>query len=68
MRNRVKEFLKERGLTAYRFIKDTGIAPTTGYRLAKDSAYMPAITVIGAICDRYEIQPSELIYWTDQED
>lgn len=68
LRNRVKQFLKERGLTAYRFIKDTRIAPTTGYKLAKDANHLPSITVLEAICDRYEVQPTAFIYWTDQED
>jgi DNA-binding Xre family transcriptional regulator len=67
MKNRVKQFLEERQITPYRFIKDTGIAPTTGYRLAKDPDHLPSITVLAAICDRYEVQPSEIVYWTGEE-
>lgn len=67
MRNRVKEFLAERRLSAYQFIKETGIAPATGYKLAKDATHLPSITVLQAICDRYEVQPTAFIYWTSDE-
>ena len=64
MKNRVKEFLEERELSTYQFIKETGIAPTTGYKLAKNANRLSSITVLQSICDRYEVQPSELIFWT----
>jgi DNA-binding Xre family transcriptional regulator len=63
MLNKVKTFLEKRDLSAYQFIKETGIAPTTGYKLAKDPRHLPSITVLSAICDCYEIQPSELLEW-----
>ena len=34
MKNKIKAFLDKNNLTAYRFIKDTGLSETTGYRLA----------------------------------
>lgn len=68
MRNRVKDFLRDRGITAYQFIKDTGIAPATGYKLAKNPRHLPSINVLEVICDRYQVQPAELIYWSDSED
>lgn len=64
MQNRVKQFLTERGLTTYQFIKDTGIAPATGYKLAKNSSHLPSINVLEVICDRYQIQPTAIVYWT----
>lgn len=67
MRNRVKEFLASRGLSAYQFIKDTGIAPTTGYKLAKDESHLPSIRVLEVMCDRYQVQPGEFIEWVDRE-
>lgn len=67
MKNRVEQFLKERGITTYRFVKETGIAPATGYKLAKSPTYLPSITVLSAICDRYEVQPTSIIYWTENE-
>ncbi|MDV3002797.1 MAG: hypothetical protein N5P05_004452 (plasmid) [Chroococcopsis gigantea SAG 12.99] len=66
MRNRVQHFLAERQLTPYRFIKDTGIAPTTGYKLAKDPNHLPSITVLKLICDCYKVQPGEIIFWTEE--
>lgn len=68
MKNRVKDFLHEREITPYRFIKETGIAPTTGYKLAKDPNHLPSITVLAAICDKYEVQPSELVFWSPETD
>lgn len=67
MRNRVKEFLDARGLSAYQMIKDTGIAPATGYKLAKDESHLPSIRVLEVICDRYRVQPNEIVEWVDRE-
>ena len=67
MRNRVQEFLAARGLSAYQFIKETGIAPATGYKLAKDEAHLPPVRVLEVFCDRYQVQPGELIEWVDRE-
>lgn len=61
LKNRVKEFTKNRGITVYRFIKDTGIAPNTGYKLARDADHLPSITVLETICDRYGVQPNEIV-------
>ncbi|MFM7448533.1 MAG: helix-turn-helix domain-containing protein [Leptolyngbyaceae cyanobacterium] len=66
MRNKVKAFLESRGLTAYQFIKETGIAPATGYKLAKDPDHLPGIRVLEAICDKYQVQPNEIIEWTEE--
>lgn len=67
VRNRVKEFLDARGLSAYQFIKETGIAPTTGYKLAKDESHLPSVRVLEAMCDCYRVQPGEFIEWVDRE-
>lgn len=63
LRNRVKEFLQERKLSAYQFIKDTGISATTGYELARNPSHLPAIASLDKICDTYEIQVSEIVVW-----
>jgi transcriptional regulator with XRE-family HTH domain len=62
MLNRLKEFTEARGLTGYRFIKETGVAPNTAYRMIKDPKALPSIHVLEAICKRYNVQPSEIIY------
>ena len=63
MINQVKAFLEKRKLTVYQFVKETGIAPTTGYKLAKNPKHLPSITVLAALCDTYEVQPSEFVQW-----
>ena len=65
LKNRVKEFTEERGITIYKFIQQTGIAMSTGYKLSQSPNQLPSIAVLQAICDRYEIQPNEIIYWID---
>ncbi|MCP6762073.1 MAG: helix-turn-helix transcriptional regulator [Fischerella sp. CENA71] len=67
IQNRVKSFLEGRNLSAYQFIKDTGIAPATGYKLAKKSSYLPSIRVLEVICDTYKVQLSEILEWVEQE-
>lgn len=64
MRNKVKQFIDAKGITAYQFIKETGIAPGTGYKLYKDPKHMPSPVVLEIICDTYEIQPNEILEWS----
>lgn len=61
MQNRVKDFLRDRRLTVYQFIKDTGIAPTTGYKLARDPSHLPSIRVLETLCEYYGVTPNDLI-------
>jgi DNA-binding Xre family transcriptional regulator len=63
MINKVKPFLERRRMSVYQFIKDTGVAPATGYKLAKSSSYLPGIRVLEVICDTYQIQPGEIVEW-----
>lgn len=65
LRNRIKEFVNELGITRYQFCKDTGLAENTGYRLYKDSTYIPGSEAMAKICDTYKVQPNELIYWVE---
>jgi DNA-binding Xre family transcriptional regulator len=65
LKNRVKEFTESKGLTIYKFVQQTGIAMSTGYKLSQNPSHLPSITVLQAICDRYEIQPNEIVYWID---
>jgi DNA-binding Xre family transcriptional regulator len=65
LKNRVKEFTESRGITIYKFVQQTGIAMSTGYKLSQNPNHLPSITVLQAICDRYEIQPNEIVYWID---
>lgn len=67
MRNRVKEFLERQGKSAYALIKETGIAPATGYKLARDSRHLPSIHVLKVLCDTYEVQPNEFVIWVGED-
>lgn len=67
MKNRVKEFIKERGITSYRFWKQTGLSRPTAYRICSDENYPVSSDVLDKICDTYEIQPSEILYWVPKE-
>ena len=65
LQNRVREFTEERGITIYKFIQQTGIAMSTGYKLSQNPNQLPSMAVLQAICDRYEVQPNEIIYRID---
>jgi transcriptional regulator with XRE-family HTH domain len=61
LKNRVKEFTENKGITIYKFAKDVGISFNTGYRLSNDPTHLPSITVLEMICDRYGVQPGEIV-------
>jgi DNA-binding Xre family transcriptional regulator len=63
VRNKVKQFLDQRGITPYQFRKDTGIAQRTAYDLYNNPGQIPSSTVLSRICDAYEVQPGELLEW-----
>lgn len=63
MRNKIKQFLDSRGITRYRFMKDTGVAQATAYSLYENPLQLPSSTVLGKICDTYRVQPGELLEW-----
>jgi DNA-binding Xre family transcriptional regulator len=65
LKNRVKEFTEEKGITVYKFVQQTGIAMSTGYKLSQNPDQLPSMAVLQAICDRYEIQPNEIVYRAD---
>jgi DNA-binding Xre family transcriptional regulator len=65
MRNKIKIFLEKRSLSAYQFVKDTGLAPSTGYGLAADPSYIPSAKTMTTICDTYKIQPGEILEWVE---
>ena len=65
LKNRVKEFTENKGITIYTFAKDVGISFNTGYRLSNDPDHLPSITVLEAICDYYKVDPNEIIYRID---
>lgn len=66
LRNRIHEFLQERSLSVYAFWKKTGLAQRTAYDLNNDPTYVPGGDVLAKICEAFDCQPGELIYWDTQ--
>ncbi len=65
--NTIKPFVDSRGLSVYRFRKDTGLAQATAYRLYNNSYDIPSGEVLKAICSAYKIQPGEILQWIPDE-
>lgn len=63
IKNRVKEFVDRMGITRYQFYKETGISPGTAYNLYDNPDWIPQVNVLDKICERYKVQPGDLIYW-----
>ncbi len=63
MKNRIKDFLAEKGISVYRFRKDVGIAASTAYDLSNKPEQLPSSTVLSKICDTYEVQPDKILVW-----
>ena len=67
LRNKIKEFVDNRGLSVYRFERDTGIAHRTAHDLYNKRSQIPAPSVLTKICDAYQVQPGELLEWMKQD-
>jgi DNA-binding Xre family transcriptional regulator len=67
VKNKIKSFLGERGITPYRFGKDVEISPTTAYALVNNPEQLPSSTVLSKICDTYKIQPNDVLEWAECE-
>ena len=63
MKNKIREFIEKKGITAYRFWKDTGLSRPTAYRVCSDPEYPLAGEVLDKICDAYQIQPGDILFW-----
>ncbi|MBW4566085.1 MAG: helix-turn-helix transcriptional regulator [Mojavia pulchra JT2-VF2] len=68
VKNKIKKFLYERGITAYQFRKDVGIAQRTAYDLYNNPDQLPSSTVLSKICDTYEVQPGEVLEWVPKSE
>jgi DNA-binding Xre family transcriptional regulator len=66
VKNKIKEFIESKGISVYKFRKDTGIAQRTAYDLYHDPWQLPNSNVMTKICDSYQVQPSEIIEWIPQ--
>ena len=71
MLHRIKEFLDKRPdsisgsdqTTPYRFWQDTGIGRDTAYRMYGDPTYIPSSKALNKICEAYNLQPGEFLYY-----
>lgn len=68
VRNKIKEFVDELGISVYEFRKRTGIAQRTAYDLYNNPSQIPNATVLKKICDTFEIQPGTILIWERNPD
>ncbi|MGV2830623.1 helix-turn-helix domain-containing protein [Myxosarcina sp. GI1(2024)] len=66
--NQVQRFIDSRGLSVYRFQKQTGVSSTTCYLLYSNQKHLPSAKTLERICDAYQVQPYELIEWVSDRD
>lgn len=67
MKNKIKQFLRLREISVYRFRIDTGIAQRTAYDLCNDPTQLPGSNVLSKICDTYKVQPNEILEWVESD-
>jgi putative transcriptional regulator len=65
IRFRLEKVLKERGWTAYRLAKETGLTTPTAYRLANPTQEFGRFTgdTLDRLCAALQVQPGELLEW-----
>ena len=63
LRNKIKQFIDQKGISVYRFRQETGIAQRTAYDLYNKAEQLPSPDVLRKICDTYQVQPNELMEW-----
>jgi DNA-binding Xre family transcriptional regulator len=67
VRNKIKDFLDERGITPYQFERQVKIAHRTAYDLYNNPTQLPSSAVLTKICDTYKVQPGILLEWVNQD-
>lgn len=67
VKNKIKELVDTKGISVYQFRKDTGIAQRTAYDLYNNPDQLPNAVVLSKICDRYEVQPNDVLEWIKKE-
>jgi putative transcriptional regulator len=65
IRFRLAGVLKERGWTAYRLAKETGLTAPTAYRLADPTQEFGRFTgdTLDRLCAALQVQPGDLLEW-----
>lgn len=69
VRLRVAELLEERGWTAYRLAKETGLTVPAAYRLAKSSGRFQRLEAdtLERLCTAFGVEPGELLEWKPEK-
>ncbi|NJR71151.1 MAG: helix-turn-helix transcriptional regulator [Synechococcales cyanobacterium CRU_2_2] len=65
VKNTIRALLERRGITAYRFQLDTGLALRTAYDLFNDPSRIPSGAAMNKICAAYGIQPGAFLAWEE---
>ncbi|BAZ33559.1 hypothetical protein NIES4074_60730 (plasmid) [Cylindrospermum sp. NIES-4074] len=68
VKNTIKEFVDDLGISVYEFRKRTGIATDTAYNLYNYPDKIPNGTVLGKICDTFQCQPGKILKWEQPSD
>lgn len=53
IKNKLKQFVEKRGITAYKLSKQTGLPLNTVYRLVNNPSQVPSGEVMDAILNQY---------------
>lgn len=67
VRNDLKRLIDEKGITPYRFWKDTGFNKGTAYRLYDDPDYIPGKEVMEKIAQVYGWEPKAYVVYVPNE-
>ena len=63
VKNILKEFVDELGISVYEFRKRTGLSTDTAYNLYNNPDKIPNGAVLSKICDTFECQPCKILRW-----
>jgi DNA-binding Xre family transcriptional regulator len=67
LRNRIKEFINQKKITPYQFMKATRLAQGTAYSLCSEPGKIPGPKVLQKICEAYRVQPGDLLEWVEDK-
>ena len=65
IKNKIKSFVDDRGMTVYRFRDEVGIANGTAYGLYNRPHQYPSKEVVAKICKVYGVHPGDLLEYVE---
>ncbi|AGY60058.1 helix-turn-helix domain-containing protein [Gloeobacter kilaueensis] len=65
--NRLKDLLKQHGITVYRLSKMTGVPTNTLYRINNDGSVYPDKHVVDAICAALTCTPGDVLKYVPEK-